>query len=300
MSERDSLRSFLFEEFPIRGEVVHLDATWREALSRHDYPEPLRNLLGEIMAAAALLTGTLKLEGMLTMQIQGNGLVTLAVVECTSERKLRGLVRWREGMEKVIETASWLELVGEGRMAITIEQRKGGERYQGIVDLTGNSLTEALEHYLDRSEQLETRLWLSASESCAAGMLLQRMPAIVSVTDEEPDADAWPRVTQLAQTITREELTELDAETIIHRLFHEETVRLFDLEPVAFCCSCSRERVQNTLRMLGLDEMHSVLEEQGKVSVDCELCNHHYEFDSVDIEALFVEAIITEPGRTRH
>lgn len=300
MSERDSLRSFLFEEFPIRGEVVHLDATWREALSRHDYPEPLRNLLGEIMAAAALLTGTLKLEGMLTMQIQGNGLVTLAVVECTSERKLRGLVRWREGMEKVIETASWLELVGEGRMAITIEQRKGGERYQGIVDLTGNSLTEALEHYLDRSEQLETRLWLSASESCAAGMLLQRMPAAISVTDEEPDADAWPRVTQLAQTITREELTELDAETIIHRLFHEETVRLFDLEPAAFCCSCSRERVQNTLRMLGLDEMHSVLEEQGKVSVDCEFCNRHYEFDSVDIEALFTEATTTEPGRTRH
>lgn len=300
MSERDSLRSFLFEEFPIRGEVVHLDASWREALSRHQYPEPLRNLLGEMMAAATLLTGTLKFDGMLTMQLQGDGLVTLAVVECTSQRKLRGLVRWREGVEKEIENSSWSELVGTGRMAITLEQGKSGERYQGIVDLSGDSLTEALEHYLERSEQLETRLWLSANESSAAGMLVQRMPATVSVTDEEPDADAWSRVTQLAQTITPEELTGLDAETIIHRLFHEETVRLFDLEPVEFRCSCSRERVQSTLRMLGLDEMHGVLEEQGKVSVDCEFCNQHYEFDSVDIEALFAAAIITKPGQTRH
>lgn len=300
MSERDSLRSFLFEEFPIRGEVVHLDATWREALSHHHYPEPLRNLLGEMMAAATLLTGTLKLEGMMTMQIQGGGPVTLAVVECSSDRKLRGLVRWQEQADTPIEKASWKELVGEGRMAITLEQRKSGERYQGIVDLMGNSLAEALEHYLDRSEQLETRLWLNADESCAAGMLIQRMPETVSVTDETPDADAWPRVTRLAQTITTEELSTLDAETIIHRLFHEETVRLFSLEPVAFYCSCSRQRVENTLRMLGIDEMRSILAEQGEVSVDCEFCNHHYEFDRVDIEALFTEAITTKPGQTRH
>lgn len=300
MSERDYLRSFLFEEFPIRGEVVHLDSSWREALSHHQYPQPLRDLLGEMMAAAALLTGTLKFDGQLTMQLQGSGLISLAVVECSSERKLRGLVRVQEGMEKEIENASWSELTGAGRMAITLEQRNNGERYQGIVDLSGNSLSEALEHYLQTSEQLETRLWLSANESCAAGMLVQRMPALESATHQEADADAWPRVTQLAHTITPQELAELDAETIIHRLFHEETVRLFDAEPVAFNCSCSRQRVENTLRMLGIEEMHSVLQEQGKVSVDCEFCNQHYEFDQVDIEALFAEAVRTEPGRTRH
>lgn len=296
MSERDTLRSFLFEEFPIRGEVVHLDASWREVLSRHPYPESLRKLLGEMMAAATLLTGTLKLDGTLTMQIQGGGPVTLAVVECTSQRKLRGLVRWQKDGPADIDNASWNELVGAGRMAITLEQRNSGERYQGIVDLRGDNLSAALEHYLERSEQLETRLWLNADASCAAGMLIQRMPETKPVLDD----DAWPRVIQLAQTITPEEMTGLDAETIIHRLFHEETVRLFDSEPVAFQCSCSRERVQNTLRMLGIEEMRAVLEEQGKVSVDCEFCNHHYAFDSVDIEALFVEAITTEAGNTRH
>jgi molecular chaperone Hsp33 len=280
--------------------LVHLDASWREALSRHHYPVSLRNLLGEMMAAATLLTGTLKLDGVLTMQIQGGGPVTLAVVECSSDRKLRGLVRWQEGSESEIVNASWRELVGKGRMAITLEQRKTGERYQGIVDLSGNSLADALEHYLDRSEQLETRLFLNANETCAAGMLIQRMPETVSITAQNPDVDAWPRITQLAQTITPEELTELDAETIIHRLFHEETVRLFGINPVSFYCSCTRERVQNTLRMLGIDEMRSVLQEQGTVSVNCEFCNHHYEFDSVDIEALFSEAITTAPGKTRH
>jgi molecular chaperone Hsp33 len=286
MSERDSLRSFLFEHLAIRGEIVHLDATWQEALGRHEYPQPLRNLLGEMMAAAALLTGTLKFDGVLSMQLQGSGPVTLGVVECTSERRLRGLIRW----EGDLVGSGLADLVGKGHMVITLEQRATGERYQGIVDISGDSLAQALEHYLHTSEQLETRLWLAANANSAAGMLLQCMPSTEHVADE----DAWPRLTQLADTIQDEELLELDAEAIIHRLFHEETVRLFDVEPVGFHCSCSRERVQNTLRMLGHDEMRSVLAEQGEVSVHCEFCNQHYRFDAVDIEVLFTEGVVSD------
>ena len=296
MAERDSLRSFLFEHFAVRGEIVHLDATWREALSRHHYPEPLRNLLGEMMAAAALLTGTLKFDGSLTIQLQGGGPVTLGVVECTSERHLRGLLRW----EGDIADGSLAALVGTGMMVITLEQRKTGERYQGVVDISGNSLAQALEHYLHSSEQLETRLWLTADANSASGMLLQRMPA----NEREAGEDDWPRVSQLASTITNEELLQLDAETIVHRLFNEEDVRLFGPEPVAFRCSCSRERVENTLRMLGHEEVRSIIEEQGKVSVNCEFCNHHFEFDAVDVEGLFTtgfsDAVPGASSRTRH
>lgn len=292
MSERDSLRSFMFEDFPVRGEVVHLDATWREALGRHEYPQPLRNLLGEMMAAAVLLTGTLKLDGVMTMQIQGSGPVRLAVVECSSERLLRGMISW----QGEVDNCSWSTLFGKGLMAITLDQRQTGERYQGIVDLAGDSLAQSLEHYLSTSEQLETSLWLTADDTTAAGMLLQRMPQ----AQPDIDADAWPRVTQLAQTITVEELQGLDAQTIIHRLFHEETVRLFEAKPVAYRCSCSRERVENTLRQLGREEMLEIIREQNKVSVDCEFCNRYYEFDSVDIETLFTEAISTAPRSTRH
>ena len=289
--ERDSLRSFLFENLDIRGEIVHLDRSWQEALKSHDYPPAIQQLLGEMMAASVLLIGTLKFQGRLTLQIKGQGPIRLGVVECTSDRALRGLIHWQGELE---EHSRFADLIGKGIMAITLEQGRSGERYQGIVDANGDSLSEVLEHYLHYSEQLDTRLWLTADANNAAGMLLQRLPE----KNETEDIDAWPRVTQLAETITSDELRMLDARKILHRLFHEEDVRLFDAEPVCFRCACSRDRVQNTLRMLGVDEVRAVVVEQGAVNVDCEFCNQHYVFDAVDVEALFAaEVVLDAPKR---
>lgn len=293
--ESDSLSNFLFENADLRGEIVHLDATWKQVIDRHEYPPVLRSLLGEMMAAAVLLIGTLKFKGKLTLQLKGDGPVSLGLVECSSDRLLRGLIHWRGDVD---QCAGLTSLLGKGVVAITLEQDPQGnkgksERYQGIVEVVGDSLAQSLEHYLHHSEQLETRLWLMADAQAAAGMLLQRIPAKHHEAHESIDEDAWPRVVHLADTVKDNELLSLPASEIIHRLFNEEDVRLFPALPVAFRCACSRERVQNTLRMLGQDEMQSVLMEEGSVSVDCEFCRQHYEFDAVDIAALFAGGIVS-------
>ena len=293
--ESDSLSNFLFENADVRGEIVHLDASWKKVLDRHEYPPVLRNLLGEMMAAAVLLIGTLKFKGKLTLQLKGDGPVTLGLVECTSERLLRGLIHWRGDVDQCV---GLMTLLGKGVLAITLEQEPQGkkekvERYQGIVEVMGDSLAQSLEHYLQNSEQLETRLWLAADAQATSGMLLQRMPAQQTVSSV--DEDAWPRMVHLADTVKDAELLSLPASEIIHRLFYEEDVRLFSALPVAFRCSCSRERVQNTLRMLGEDEMQSVLVDEGLVSVDCEFCRQHYEFDAVDVAALFAGLVAATP-----
>ena len=295
--ESDSLSNFLFENADVRGEIVHLDASWKQVLDRHEYPPVLRSLLGEMMAAAVLLIGTLKFTGKLTLQLKGDGPVMLGLVECTSERLLRGLIHWQGDVDQCVGLTS---LLGKGVLAITIEQEPQGkkektERYQGIVEVTGDSLAESLEHYLKNSEQLDTRLWLTADVKSASGMLLQRMPA--KQTENVVDEDAWPRIVYLADTVKEDELLSLPASEIIHRLFYEEDVRLFSAVPVAFRCACSRERVENTLRMLGEEEVQSVLMEEGLVSVSCEFCRQHYEFDAVDVVALFAGVVVATPKR---
>jgi molecular chaperone Hsp33 len=291
MLERDTLRPFLFEHAAVRGELVHLDASWREMLQNHDYPEPLRQLLGQMVAATALLTATLKFDGVLSLQLQGSGPVTLGVMECSHNGHLRGLIHW----EGDVQPGTLDELLGNGRMVVTLEQRKTGERYQGVVDIKGQYLAQALEHYLFHSEQLETRLWLAADGQGAAGLLLQRLPA----EDELEDADTWQRLSMVADTIKDEELLGLEAEEIIHRLFHEDDVRLFEGRPLAFRCHCSRERVANALRMLGQAEVNDILQQEGSIEVACEFCNRKYSFDAVDAEALFATAAVVDGPKTQ-
>ncbi|MGA9033394.1 MAG: Hsp33 family molecular chaperone HslO [Sulfuricaulis sp.] len=291
MQYHDSLQRFMFENEPIRGEIVHLDATWQAVLERRQYPPRVREVLGELMAAAALLTSTLKFDGRLIMQIQGKGPVSLLVVECTSDRTMRAIAQW----QGEIPDAPLAALVGDGRLAVTIDPLKGKERYQAIVALEGLTVAEAFENYFARSEQLATRLWLASDPQQAAGMLLQRLP------DAEPsDDDAWVRAVHLGSTITREELLALPVREIVHRLYHEEDIRLFSRMPVSFRCSCSRERVEAVLRMLGRDEIHSILDEQGAVSVDCEFCGSRYEFDRIDAEQLFTALHSVPATPTRH
>ena len=291
MEQQDTLQRFVFEHAPVRGEIVHLDATWQSVLERHEYPMPLRTVLGELMAAAALLAATLKFSGSLVMQMQGNGPVRLVVVECNSDMTMRATAKW----EGELAGNSLAELLGEGRFAISIITGEGKQNYQGIVELSGGSVAEMLENYMRHSEQLDTRLWLAAGASHAAGMLLQRLP-----DQHAEDADAWNRVAHLAGTITQQELLGLPARGIIHRLFHEEDLRLLESHHVSFRCSCSHERVASMLRMLGYDEVKTILAETGQVEVNCEFCNRRYRYDVVDAEQVFAAEIVTEAPRSVH
>ena len=286
----DSLHRYLFEHAAIRGERVHLDETWRTVLERHDYPPVLRRLMGELCAAAVLLAATLKLQGSLILQIQGKGAIKLLVVECTGDLQMRATAKWEGELH-----GSLTELVGDGRFVITLDPKTGARAYQGIVALEGGSVAEILQHYMSRSEQLETRLWLAADETGAAGMLLQKLPE-----QSAQDADAWPRVTQLAETMRHEELLQLPTRELLHRLYHEEEVRLFDAQQVLFHCGCSREKVADMLKMLGRKEVESILEEQGRIEIHCEFCNHRYEFDPVDAALVFADVLSPAASETRH
>ena len=287
----DSLQRFLFEGAPVRGEIVHLDSTWRAVLERHRYPAPLRAVLGQLMAAAALLSATLKFEGSLILQIQGSGAVKLIVVECTSEQTMRATAKW----EGELPNAAFRELVGGGRFAITIVPTDATQSYQGIVALEGDTVSAVLEHYMATSEQLETRLWLASNDEQAGGLLLQRLPG-----EAGNDPDAWNRAVKLSETVTERELLTLPARQIVRRLFHEEDIRVFESRIVSFRCSCTRNRVVNMLRMLGHDEVHSIIDERGSVEVTCEFCNRQYAFDPVDAEQVFAAEVVTRVASTRH
>jgi molecular chaperone Hsp33 len=289
-SQPDSLHRFLFEHAPIRGERVHLDASWQCVLERHDYPPLLRQMMGELTAAAALLAATLKLDGSLVLQIQGTGAIKLLVVECSGDLKLRATAKWEGALQGRLS-----ELVGDGRFVITLVQQDGKPAYQGIVELEGESVAEILQNYMSRSEQLDTRLWLAVDEHAASGMLLQKLP-----DQAEGDLDAWMRFTQLADTLHDDELMQLPTEELLHRLFHKEDVRLFEAQPVFFHCSCTRDNVAQMLRMFGAEEVESILSERQTIEVHCEFCNHRYEFDKVDAAQIFVATVAVASSEIRH
>lgn len=276
MPDSDTRQRFIFEQLPIRGELVHLDHTWQTLLARRDYPPPLRQLLGEALAATALLAAVLKTEGLLTLQIQGTGPVSLLVVQGTGQGTLRATANW----SGELANHSLAELCGDGRLVITLDPGQDHEQYQGIVELNGPSLAAALEHYFAHSEQLPTRLILSADGQTAAGLLLQRLPG------ELTDSDDWNRIKQLSATLTSNELLHLDNRTILYRLFHEDELRLLATEALSFHCTCSHERAASMLRTLEQSEIEEILAEEGEISVICEFCGMRYVFDAVDAGSL--------------
>lgn len=289
--KKDTLHRFIFENMPVRGILVQLNETWKSLQGRKNYPDPIQQYLGEFVAANALLAATLKLEGSLIMQIQGDGPVHLMVMECTSDNHLRGLAKYKDP----ITSDSLQDLFGDGRLAITIDNQNSGERYQSIVSLEGNSIKLALESHLKQSEQLDTVLFLATDQENACGLLLQKLPG-----EFDADQDDWNRVTQLAATIKNEELFSLSAEQILHRLFNEDDIRLLDSEDYRFKCTCSRERVANMLITLGQDEVKDILREQGSIDIDCEFCNEHYSFDEVDSKELFATNFHHPASKTQH
>lgn len=290
MVERDTLQRFVFMEFPVRGEFVRLGATWQAVTENRHYPPVVRRLLGETMVAGTLLAATLKFTGSLILQIQGNGPCSLLVVECTSERTVRGLAHWRGD----ITEGSLRHILGDGNLVITIDPQDEKRRYQSVVSLEGDSIATVLEAYLAQSEQISTRLWIASNDKNAAGLLLQRVPGDVG------DDDGWERTVHLSQTVSESELLRLPSEDLLYRLYNEENVRVFDHEPVSFRCTCSRERVRNMLRSFGPQEIQSILADEGKISVNCEFCNQLYEFDSVDAAMLFADEVPPEIPPTSH
>jgi molecular chaperone Hsp33 len=295
MHDRDCLHRFLFEHYPIRGHIVHLDAAWRALLEHREYPEVIRDTLGEAVAASVLLAATLKFDGTLSLQLQGQGPMHLMLAQCSDALGVRAVARYREA-EYHRDLSS---LSGEGKLTVTLENEDLSQRYQGIVPLTGERIADCLRSYFESSEQLPTRLWLHADAKGASGLLLQRLSndsvknrTVGSPHEVDPAEieDAWRRVQLLGDTLKPEELQTLSDRNLLRRLFAEDDVRMFESAPVFFRCRCSRERVTGMLRSLGADEVRSVLAEQGHVEVRCDFCNRAYRFDAVDVEQLFSQS----------
>ena len=284
MKEQDQLYRYLFEHHQVRGELVQLDQTFRHMVAAQEYPAPVRQLLGELLVATSLLTATLKFEGSITVQLQGNGPVSLAVINGDHQQQLRGVAR-RQG--ELQANPDRKALVGDGHLVITISPDEG-ERYQGIVSLESDSLASSLESYFAQSEQLATRIWIrtggTAAEPLAAGMLLQELPA-----SSEQHADEFDHLSKLTDTIKDEELFTLPAEEILYRLYHEEEVRLFAPQAIQFRCTCSRERCEQALLQVGQVEVEAMIHEQGQIDMHCDYCGSHYQFDAIDAQALFAE-----------
>lgn len=278
MASRDQFQRFIFEHSQVRGAWVQLNDSYQVVTGQAPYPDSVRRLLGESLVASVLMSNTLKFEGTLSLQAQGEGPLRTLLAECSHDRFIRGLARFDE---HAVTEDSLNDLLGQGRMAITITPDKG-QRYQGVVPREHDSLAGCLEDYFARSEQIPTSLFLFADDTRSAGLMLQRLPG-----QTQKDDDLWERVNHLARTVEAEELLTLDSETILHRLFHEETVRVFDPEAVAFRCSCSRERTLNALESIGQDECYSILDDQGTIEMDCQFCHAHYRFDRNDIDHLF-------------
>ena len=288
----DLLHRFLFERLPVRGHLVRLDASWRAAIEHHAYPGAVAEALGEAMAASALMAGALKFEGRLSLQFEGPGPVRLMLAQCTHRHAIRGVARHDE---LPAGAATEGGLFGDGQLAVTIEQAEGGERYQGVVPLVTARLSDCLEQYFERSEQLPSRLALTATPDRAAGLLLQRVALgeSGSAAERAEADDAWRRLGLLAATLSPKELLGLPCRELLRRLFPEDDIRLFDGAPVFFQCTCSRERVAGILQALGGPEVHALLVERGEVEVRCEFCNRAWRFDAVDVASLFA------PGQTQ-
>lgn len=275
----DSTRRFVIGQGEVRGEWVRLGESWRQVLARRPYPEAVSSLLGECLAAAALLTSTLKMlqdDGRLTLQIQGGRPVSLLVAECRADLSVRAMARFEEDLPN--GGGSSVDLVRGASFAVTIDPGGDYDTYQSLVPKEGHSVSEALNAYMLRSEQIESHFVLAADRRVCAGLLVQKIPIQGGSLPTDADPDRWNRVRTLAGTLEGEELIGLDCESVLHRLFHQEEVRVLPERPVSFRCSCSKERVANLLKVLGRDEIQGLLADRRTVDVDCDFCGRRYTF----------------------
>ncbi|NLC08455.1 MAG: Hsp33 family molecular chaperone HslO [Gammaproteobacteria bacterium] len=297
MTDTDFTQRFIFTDTDVRGELVCLEESYAHVLAKHDYPEPVSTLLGEFMAAAALLISTVKFDGLLILQARSSGAVPLLMVECSSNREMRAIARYEE--TQIAAGASLPDMMPDGVLAITIEPKQG-QRYQGVVSLAGENIASCLEGYFSSSEQLPSLFILHADGRRARGLLLQQLPAEV-IVDEEARQASWQHVTTLAQTLTAEELLGLGNQAILYRLYHEENLELFATQHLTFKCSCSQERSGNALQSLGREDVEKLLDEQdGCIEIDCQFCNQKYKFNAQDVTKIFSQQSVNSQLSTVH
>lgn len=294
INHADIRTRFIFDDMPVRGLHVRLENVWKHIVGQKHYPAAICRALGELLAAGALLSGNLKTDGTLIVQVQGQGRLKMLVVEATSDQTVRATARWDETAD-INDDESLTDLLGSNSVFVLTLQPKDAEPWQGVVPLEGSSIAQMLINYTKRSEQLDTQIVLASSDDACGGLLVQRLP------ETEPDAVSWEHVSTLVQTLTPEELTRLDAQHVLYRLFHETPPRVFDPENIEFACTCSRGKVSDMLLMLGGEEVGGVVAEQGSIQIDCDFCHAKYVFDETDVNALFgadvVNAVLDEAKR---
>jgi len=280
----DQLQRFLFDDFEIRGEIAQAHATFEECVSNHDYPVEVANTIGELLIATSLLTATLKFKGKIAVQIQGDGPLSMAVINANQNLEIRGTARYQGDTTGL----SFAELIGKGNLMITITP-DNGERYQGIVALEKDTLAACLEDYFVQSEQLATKISLFADSTStpvqAAGLLIQTLPA-----HSENHEEDFAHVCALASTIKAKEIYTLQNDDLLFRLYHQEKVRLFEAQPISFVCGCSKERCLSSLASLDEEEIKDILEEQDSIDMRCEYCATTYSFKEQDLQILFTPA----------
>jgi molecular chaperone Hsp33 len=279
--QQDLLHRYLFDNLDVRGELVQIDHAYNEMIANHNYPAPVKALLGELLVATCLLTATLKFEGEIAVQLQGDGPVKYAVINGDDKQNMRGIAR----LQSDVTGSTVKELIGQGYMVITITPTKG-ERYQGIVPLEHDTLSECIESYFEQSEQLKTRLWFATdtTEGCAkaCGLFLQVLPV-----DKQKSITDFAHLEALSSTIKNEELLELDAHTILTRLYHEDNPRVFEPQAIKFKCGCTREKTLTALVNVGQQSLLDDIAEHGEVKISCHYCLKDYIFNEQDVKSIF-------------
>ncbi len=288
MPTQDKLHRYLFAKAAVRGELVTVSETWQHILANHDYPPAVQKLLGEMLVITSLMTATLKFEGDITVQLQGDGPLSMAVINGNDQQQLRGVARVKGD---IAEESTLQQMVGEGYLIITITPVKG-ERYQGVVALEGLSITECIEDYFKRSEQLPTKLFIRQDNSKVAGILLQVLPSDTDPTEQ------FEHLATLTSTVTLDELTNLAANEVLWRLYHQEEVTVFEPQPIEFKCSCSHTRCGEVLRTVDAEEIDKILQEDGKIEMHCDYCGTTYHYDAIDVATLRHPTSHEEPDTT--
>jgi len=276
--QTDILNRYLFDNLHARGELVNLSQTFQEIVAPHNYPSGVKNLLGELVAATCLLTATLKFEGEIAVQLQGDGPIGYMAVNGNNLQEMRGIAR----MSSETDATSLQDLIGKGNMVITIRP-KNGEPYQGVVALEEETLAECLAHYFEVSEQIPTKIWLFTDENTSqiAGTLIQLLPDAGDKTQQEADFD---HLCQLTNTIKSDEIFSVDSQELLYRLYHQEEVRLFEPQAISYKCSCSEEKCLNAISQIEPSELDNIIVEQGSVSMTCDYCLTTYQFKRPQLE----------------
>ena len=284
MNDLNALQPFMFQEAQVRGQIVRLEHTYQMIINQHPYPDMIKHLLGEALASCLLLTGSIKFEGDLSLQFQGDHRLPLLIVQCDHQLNLRAYAKYDENLTAEDYAQSFLA----GKMALTLNPYNQTQSYQSIVPIYSTSMSENLTHYFAQSEQLATKIWLAADDARVAGMMLQLMPGKSNDDKESSDRELfWEYATHIGQTITDVELLNLENELLLHRLYHETEVMLFDSRTARFRCRCTREKMQQVLTTLGEQDAKELIDEKGSIDVTCDFCNSHYSFDAIDVTLLF-------------